>query len=237
MGLTRRRWLARLGGMAALYPMSRMADVSIDATLQQLAARETYPDEGAARGLRAMRYLNSAQAANWRGHKRFALGLVLVKSDVTKAAGATTALNAGAGRHSELVEGFEFYEQLSADATHYSMTLVQSSSGLAYETNQTGIIRVGTMQGGVFAGDYLRQPEPASNRSRSSKLGIIGGRVAEFFLPTLYASRGSSCCGLCGGHCVSVGAGECGATCSICCNLGFADCPWCCNVDCGCLGC
>jgi len=222
--------------MAALYPLSKLSAASIDDTLVNLAARETYPDEAAARGLRAMRYLNSAQAAYWRTHKRFAPALELVKDAAAKL-GPSTAVSAHAKHTSEVVDGFDLHDAVSTDGLHYSMILIQRSGGLAYETNQTGIIRVGSIKDGLFSGDYLQQPQPARSGLRHSKLAAFGGRIAEFFVPTLYASRGPSCCGTCGGHCVLVNAGECGSTCSICCNLGFSDCQWCCNVDCSCLGC
>lgn len=216
-----------------LYPASKAAP-SVDAMLGRIAEAENINDPARARALRALRYLNSAQAAHWRAERRFAPALALVSSAPAQSLGGSTALNPGAGDLQTLIAGFAFQESVSPDARRYRFLVYEAETGFAYETSESGVIRVGRVMSGAFVGKNIEAPTEPARRNRAFGVAAV---VAQLFVPTLQASGGPTCCGVCGGHCYSGPANDCGSSCSTCCNLGFSDCRWCCNVDCGCLGC
>jgi hypothetical protein len=233
VALSRRRLLGRMLAAGALYPASKVAP-SVDAMLGRIAEAETINDPARARALRALRYLNSAQAAHWRAERRFAPALALLSSGPAHRLGGSTALNPSAGDVQTLIAGFAFQESVSPDARRYRFLVYEPETGFAYETSESGFIRVGRVMSGAFVGRNIEAPTEPTRRNRAFGLAAA---VAQLFVPTLQASRGPSCCGVCGGHCYNMSAYDCGSSCGTCCNLGFSSCVWCCNVDCGCLGC
>jgi hypothetical protein len=207
-----------------------------------VAAAQDPAADATAEALRAVRFINTAQA---------------LSVHTTGAFGTLTDLNSPQMRSiyeqryersrlegirllgDEIVPGFTAALEVTSDRHAYRLVVVERAAKngvhFAYASDETGVIRVGTVPTAFIAtplthfnGTPIQKPAV-----RQSSTGNLARSIIAFFVPTLYANEsrcGASNCGTC----FTGTAYQCGSGCANCCNLGYSGCEWCCMTWAGC---
>lgn len=231
--VTRRRWFARVGAIALVYPVASVAS-RMDSYLQALepAAEET-PRSLA---IKSLRFLNTAQASYYGRHRRYASLDELGESPLMKlerAAHLMTVL-----RPTSLAIGgvtpfmVEFHRGDAGDS--YQVELSDARTGERYTTTNFGTILESTAST-QFRPTPIEDPLTPTPRGRAGLRRAMQPFVqaAAFFVPALQASEGTKCGNCAESHCIPAGEHPCNE-CSgglNCCNLGGGgNCAWCCKT-------
>ena len=212
--LSRRRWLKLSAGVTALFPLAALAErlSGPDPALTLMTEADPL--------LRWVRQINTTQSAHWGRQRRYAPLEELTPQAIEKMRNVP-----GIPRP----ENAEIDLQLSSDRSGYRLAIRDRATGLAYRTDQTGVIHRGTaMSALTSAADFGFEAEPIKRTisgRRRSPFAAPFSAVTSFFVPTLFAEPTCVC-----GQCEPPGPCLCGGT--GCCNIGTENCTWCCPRTC-----
>lgn len=215
--LSRRRWLQLGLGAAALLPLNALAERLGGTTPSAPIMAE------ADALLRWTRQFNTVQSIHRARFGKYVHADELTTSMIERLR-KTSALPAP--------NGAEIVCVLSPNADAYKMAIRDPRSGLAYRTDERGVILVGTADQSLVAAHsekgfgFTATPiKPTISGRAPSVLNRSLSYVAAFFFPALHA-EGICFCGSCEGP----GACLCGT--EGCCNNGSEPCVWCCPKTC-----
>lgn len=211
---SRRRLLQFSAGLGALLPLSALASRlgGPDPVLALMSEADPL--------LLWVRQINTTQSVFRHLHGRYA-----ELNELTPEAIATMRSVHAVPRP----QGSEIQLRVSPDGSKYSLAIREAQTGLAYRSDETGVIRHGTATTALTtAANFGFDAEPIKrtiNGKARSRVATPLSAIASFFVPTLYAGPVCTC-----GDCVGPGPCSCGGT--GCCNIGTLECTWCCPNNC-----
>ncbi len=185
--MNRRHVLGWLGGIGFLTLGG--ANRSLAGYLEAIAPAST--DDSRERGLKLMRFLNTALSAHRAKSGRYTDLKGLQSSPVLHSFGNSPyAVSLRAGKFGELAPHYKVTISVVRDGKGYELVAKDTETGFEYRSDETGVIRSMTAED-AKAGD---SPKPiqdrveANGRRKTSPLALLT-TVATFFVPGTWRLR------------------------------------------------